>query len=69
MNVTGRSTTNAYARRNFYSGFRAWGRPKSEEFLDVALVKEMGNPGGHVVIDEEAARTTEKRYTTLEVEL
>ena len=29
----------------------------------------MANPGGHVVIDKEAARTTEERYAVLEAEL
>ena len=29
----------------------------------------MANPGGHVVLDEEAARATQERYATLEAEL
>ena len=31
--------------------------------------KEMVNPGGHVMIDKEAARTAEGRYAMLEAEL
>ena len=30
---------------------------------------EMANPSGHVVLDEEAARTAEERYAALEAEL
>ena len=29
----------------------------------------MANPSGHVVLDEEAARTAQERYATLEAEL
>ena len=29
----------------------------------------MTNPGGHVVLDEEAARAAQERYATLEAEL
>ena len=29
----------------------------------------MANPSGHVILDEEAARTAEERYTALEAEL
>ena len=29
----------------------------------------MANPNGHVVLDEEAARTAEERYAALEAEL
>ena len=45
------------------------GRPKSREFLVTAPVKEKANPGGHVMIDEEAARAVEERYAALEMEL
>ena len=69
MNIEGRSTNNVYARRSFYSGFRAWGRPKSEEFVALASVKEMANSEGHVVLGEEEARAAEARYAALKAEL
>ena len=59
VNVKGRNTTNTYTRRSFYSGFGVWGRSRSGEFLVVAPVKEMANPIGHIMIDEEATRATE----------
>ena len=52
-----------------YSGFGAWGRPKSEVCELQVTWRKMANPSGQLVLGEEEARIAEERYQVFEAQL